>query len=138
MDAGGSTLKDDPVANAFINELFDSEYVDLGIDGSTIDVPVVNDSSNDVDVDVLDAPNGIVDVVPLQVVPSTVLVDSSSVPVATIPTSSVVDSAGVATSQVVAATVAFIAGAIGEPTNPFWLSLMNGSLVANMVLIWCA
>ncbi|KAK8672330.1 hypothetical protein V6N13_110703 [Hibiscus sabdariffa] len=36
---GGFTLKEDPVANTFINELFESEYVDLNIDGSAADVP---------------------------------------------------------------------------------------------------
>ncbi|KAK8632478.1 hypothetical protein V6N13_072869 [Hibiscus sabdariffa] len=64
---GGSTSKDGLVANAFINELFDSEHVDHGIGGSATDVHVVDDSGNDVVVDVSVAPNGFVDVMLHQV-----------------------------------------------------------------------
>ncbi|KAK8672329.1 hypothetical protein V6N13_110702 [Hibiscus sabdariffa] len=65
--------------------------------------------------DVLSLPDGVVDVVPLQVVPPTLPIDSSCVPVDVVPTVSVVDLAGAATSEVDAY---FSGGADCRPTNP--------------------
>ncbi|KAK8600200.1 hypothetical protein V6N12_050056 [Hibiscus sabdariffa] len=100
LTQGGSTLKEDHIANIFINELFEYEYVDLRIDGSATVVPysIANDSGINVVVGVL--------------------VDSGSVLVDVVPTVSVVDSTSAATTKVVAATVTFVVGADGGPTNP--------------------
>ncbi|KAK8516381.1 hypothetical protein V6N13_047084 [Hibiscus sabdariffa] len=95
---GATTLKDDPVTNAFVNELFDSEYVDPGLSGSATDLPTV--------------------------VPPNLAAASGGNPVAAVPADSTFDSRDAATSEVVVSTaVVFVAGVIGDPMNHVFAEL---------------